>query len=215
MGIITQGIVGGVCGKTGPLIGSSWKGRAVLRAKPMHKKNKKYSQSQLDQQEKFKLMRDFLIGVEYLLLLAYKTGGKLRNGFQEAFSVNLRDAITGAVSPFAINYSNIKLSDGGISVLPAPVVTAETGNIVKLVWHHVLNSLLKASDADKAVAVLYSEADNLFHISDLTARRSTGELLFNAATFTGKNVHIWFLFLSDDETKASKSQYLGTVMVTP
>jgi hypothetical protein len=206
MGIITQGIVGGVCGKTGPLIGSSWKGRAVLRAKPMHKKNKKYSQSQLDQQEKFKLMRDFLIGVEYLLLLAYKTGGKLRNGFQEAFSVNLRDAITGAVSPFAINYSNIKLSDGGISVLPAPVVTAETGNIVKLVWHHVLNSLLKASDADKAVAVLYS---------DLTARRSTGELLFNAATFTGKNVHIWFLFLSDDETKASKSQYLGTVMVTP
>jgi hypothetical protein len=31
MSTITQGVLGGFSGKTGPVIGSSWKGRPVMR----------------------------------------------------------------------------------------------------------------------------------------------------------------------------------------
>ncbi|MFZ6024889.1 MAG: DUF6266 family protein [Bacteroidota bacterium] len=214
MAIITQGLMGGISGKTGPLIGSSWKGKAVLRAKPVYKKNRAFTQLQLNQQEKFKLMRNFLIGIEYLLLLAFKTGNKQRNGFHEAFSVNMREAIAGEVSPFRINYSNIRLSNGSITVLQPPVMMAEPGNKVKLVWSHPLQIGMNASDVDKAIAVFYAETDNLFLMSSFDNRRQDGELLFDATLFTGKEVHVWFLYLSDNEAKASKSQYLGRVMVT-
>lgn len=214
MGIIAQGLIGGISGKTGPLIGSSWKGKAVVRAKPMYKKNRAYTQLQLNQQEKFRLMRNFLIGIEYLLLIAFKTGNKQRNGFHEAFSVNMKEAIAGEVSPFRINYSNIRLSNGSITVLPAPAIRAESDNRVKLVWNHILQMGMNASDVDKAIAVFYAETHNLFLMSSFDTRRKDGELLFDASLFTGTEVHVWFLYLSDDETKASKSQYLGTVMVT-
>lgn len=215
MGIITQGLMGGFSGKAGPLIGSSWKGKAVLRAKPAHKKNKTYSQLQLNQQEKFKLMRNFLIGIEYLLLVAFKTSNKQRNGFHEAFSVNLKEAIAGEMSPFSINYNNIRLSYGSITVLAAPTLTAEPGNKVKFVWSHSLQTGMNASEADKAIAVFFSESQNLFLMSNFNTRRSEGELLFDATLFTSSEVHVWFLFLSDNETKASKSQYLGTLTIVP
>ena len=214
MGIIAQGLIGGISGKTVPLIGSSWKGKAVVRAKPMYKKNRAYTQLQLNQQEKFRLMRNFLIGIEYLLLIAFKTGNKQRNGFHEAFSVNMKEAIASEVSPFRINYSNIRLSNGSITVLPAPAIRAESDNRVKLVWNHILQMGMNASDVDKAIAVFYAETHNLFLMSSFDTRRKDGELLFDASLFTGTEVHVWFLYLSDDETKASKSQYLGTVMVT-
>ena len=180
----------------------------------MYKKNRAYTQLQLNQQEKFRLMRNFLIGIEYLLLIAFKTGNKQRNGFHEAFSVNMKEAIASEVSPFRINYSNIRLSNGSITVLPAPAIRAESDNRVKLVWNHILQMGMNASDVDKAIAVFYAETHNLFLMSSFDTRRKDGELLFDASLFTGTEVHVWFLYLSDDETKASKSQYLGTVMVT-
>lgn len=215
MGIITQGLMGGLSGKAGPLIGSSWKGKAVLRAKPVYKKNRTYSQLQLNQQEKFKLMRNFLMGIEFLLLAAFKTNNKQRNGFHEAFSVNLKEAIAGEVSPFSINYSSIRLSNGSITVLAAPSVTAESGNRVKFAWSHSIQTGMNASEADKAIAVFFSESQNLFLMSNFNTRRNDGELLFDATLFTNREVHIWFLFLSDNEAKASKSQYLGTLAIEP
>lgn len=214
MSIVSQGILGGFSGKTGPVIGSSWKGRAVMRSKPIYKKNRSFTQPQMNQQEKFKIMMAFLRSIDYLLNLTYKTNNKGRNGFQEAFSANLKDAVAGTESPFSIDYANVKMAYGTIPVLSPVTLTAEASNMVKFSWNASIDSGNKASIADRAIAVLYSPDDNLFLTSHFNTRRSDLEVLVDAALFTGKTVHGWFFFLSDDESKASNSQYAGTITVS-
>ena len=59
MGIIKQGVLGGFSGKVGTVIGSSWKGKAVMRGLTIAKSGKPTA-SQLQQQAKFSLMIKFL-----------------------------------------------------------------------------------------------------------------------------------------------------------
>lgn len=215
MSILSQGILGGFSGKTGPVIGSSWKGKPVMRAKPVYKKNRKFSTKQLDQQEKFKLMRFFLNSIDYLLNLSFKRGKDNKSGFQEAFSENIKNAIMGEVSPYSIDYEKVKLSHGNIPVLSVITCTAEAGNTVKFSWQLNLDQGKKASEADRAIGILYCPDENLFLTSEFNTRRSGLELVVDAAMFTGKQVHSWFFFLSDNETQASESRYTGAITVAP
>ncbi|MEJ1934145.1 DUF6266 family protein [Nostoc sp. NIES-2111] len=214
MSIISQGILGGFSGKTGPVIGSSWRGKPVMRAKPVFKKNRTFTTPQLDQQEKFKLMRSFLGSIDYLLNLTYKRGKDSRSGFQEAFSENIKNAIAGELSPFSVDYAKVKLAHGSIPILSAISCVAETGNLVKFSWTLLLDQARKASEADKAVGVLYCPEQNLFLTSEFSTRRSGLELTMDAALFTGQEVHSWFFFLSDNEAQASESRYTGSLTVT-
>lgn len=215
MSILSQGILGGFSGKTGPVIGSSWRGKPVMRAKPVFKKNRTFTDSQLNQQEKFKLMTSFLRSIDYLLNLSYKKGKNSKSGFQEAFSENIKNAIAGELSPFSIDYEKVKLAHGGIPVLSVIDCTAEASNMVKFSWNLQLDQGKKASEADRAIGVLYCPEDNLFLTSEFNTRRSGLELLVDAAMFTGKQVHSWFFFLSDNEALASNSVYTGSITVTP
>lgn len=213
MSILSQGILGGFSGKTGPVIGSSWKGKPVMRAKPVYKKNRTFSTKQLDQQEKFKLMLSFLRSIDYLLDLSFKRSKDGSTGFQEAFSENIKNAISGELSPYGIDYAKVKLAHGSIPVLSVISCSAEAGNMVKFSWNLQLDQGKKASEADRAIGVLYCADENLFLTSDFNTRRNGLELLVDAAMFTGKLVHSWFFFLSDNESQASVSSYTGMVTV--
>lgn len=214
MSVISQGILGGFSGKTGPVIGSSWRGKPVMKAKPIFKKNRTFTVPQQNQQEKFKLMTSFLSSIDYLLNGTYKKAGKAKSGYQEAFAENLKNAVLGEESPFSVNYPNVKLAHGSIPFLSAVTCQAETDNRVKFSWNLITDPGKKASEADRAIAVLYCEEMAMFITSDFTHRRSEQELLVDATSFSGKEVHSWFFFLSDNEAMASVSRYTGTVTVT-
>lgn len=135
MSILSQGILGGFSGKKGPVIGSSWRGKPVMRSKPVFKKNRTFTDSQLNQQEKFKLINAFLRSIDYLLNLSYKKGKDGRTGFQEAFSENIKNAIAGELSPFSIDYEKVKLAHGSIPLLSEITCTAEPSNMVRFSWN--------------------------------------------------------------------------------
>lgn len=213
MAIINQGIVGGFSGKAGPMIGSSWKSKAIMKARPMFKKNRTFSQAQLDQQEKFKLMMAFLSPIENILLHFFNSTTQDRSGFQEAFSANLKDAIAGIASPFAIDFTKLQLSNGSIETPKKVTAVAEPSSMIKFGWSPFLQPKSKSSLADKTVAILYNEAENSFVMSEFNIRRSDQELMVDASAFTGQLVHCWLFCLSDDERKASPSIYAGTLTV--
>ena len=81
MARINQGILGGFSGKAGTVIGSSWKGRSVIRGLSQLKKTSKSSQDQLDQREKFKLMVEFLNGLAELFAITYRKQAKNISGY--------------------------------------------------------------------------------------------------------------------------------------
>ncbi len=59
MGKIKQGILGGFSGKVGPVIGTSWKGKAIIKARPLSH-NDRNSVAQQEQRAKFSLVSKFL-----------------------------------------------------------------------------------------------------------------------------------------------------------
>ncbi len=214
MAIISQGILGGFSGKAGPVIGSSWRGKPVMRAKPVFKKNRTFTTAQLDQQEKFKLMMSFLRNIDFLLNLSFKNGKNGRSGFQEAFSQNIKNAILGDEFPFSIDYEKVKLSHGSLPVVSTINCAAMADNMVRFSWDLALDAGNKASEVDKAIGVLYCPEDNLFLISDFNVRRNYLELVVDAVNFSGKEVHSWFFFMSDNEANTSDSRYTGLITVT-
>lgn len=213
MSTINKGILGGFSGKTGPVIGSSWKGKPVMRALPVFKKNRKFTQEQLDQQEKFALVGKLLHGISGLLQASFPGGNRQHSGLNTAMAYNLRQAISGSASPFAINFSRLKLAQGAL--VPPARATAEAAddNKVRFSWAF-LPKLSAVKPSDQPVAVLYSEVMQQFlYTKSATAFRSDGALELDASAFAGENVHAWLFFLSEDARKASDSVYLGTVPV--
>ena len=214
MSTITQGVLGGFSGKTGPVIGSSWKGRPVMRARPVYKKNRKFSQPQLDQQEKFRLISTFLHGADELLNTSFKSSNKQLSGANAALAYNLREAITGLESPYSIDYAMIRLAQGPLVMATRPVVEPLADSQVKLSWTYTPD-IAKTKPSDIAIAVLYGDTSKQFQFtSAASAIRSDGELTLDAPAYAGETVHVWFFFLSEDEGKACNSAYLGTVAVT-
>ncbi len=70
MGTFKQGILGHFSGKVGPVIGSSWRGKSVMRGLPKGRKGKP-NQTQLQQQAKFSLMIKFLQPLSALVRETY------------------------------------------------------------------------------------------------------------------------------------------------
>ncbi len=214
MSTILQGLLGAFSGKTGPVIGSSWKGRPVMRARPAFKKNRTFSQSQLDQQEKFKLMSTFLRGLDELLMVTFAPSGREKTGMNAALSHNLKEAIGGLASPFSIDYPKVRISDGSLSIATKPEIVALPGSNLRFNWTYD-PAVAKTNPLDKAVIVLFSEAiGQFFYVKD-GAPRMAGEMTINVGVFSGETVHVWTLFLTEDETSASKSLYGGTVTIAP
>ena len=214
MSTIIQGVLGGFSGKTGPVIGSSWRSRPVMRARPVYKKNRKFTQQQLDQQEKFRLMSAFLHGVGDLLSTSFKTSDKQQSGANAALAYNLREAVAGLESPYSIDYAKIRLAQGPLAMAARPVVEPLAGSQVKLSWTYTPD-IAKTKPSDIAIAVLYSDTSKQFQFTaTVSAIRSDGELTLDAPAYAGETVHVWFFFLSEDEGKACDSAYLGTVAVT-
>lgn len=59
MAEIELGILGGVRGKVGTVVGSTWRGKNVIRSKP-RKSRRQASDKQVDQRRKFKIVANFL-----------------------------------------------------------------------------------------------------------------------------------------------------------
>jgi hypothetical protein len=216
MSKFNQGILGGFSGKTGSVIGSTWKGKAVMRGLPQLKKKRKSSQDQIDQQEKFKLMVAFLAGLSELFNITYKKQAVGISGFNAAVSYNIRTAITGFEAPFGIDYAKLQFGslNGNMPNVVQPTVVAQANNNLKFIWSNNAG-LGKAKASDKPLVMVYSPAQGQFIYTKNGAVRADETVTINAALFAGEAVETWLLFLSDDESAVSATAYTGPVTLIP
>ncbi len=216
MSTFNQGILGGFSGKTGSVIGASWKNKTVMRGLPKLKKNRKASQFQLDQQEKFRLMINFLSSFQELLGITYKRRSTGQTGINAALSYNLRNGITGTESPFGLNYEKLQFGYGN-GILPNagnPTVTAASGNTLDFEWSNNAGAS-KAKDTDKTILIVYCpELNQSLYFVD-TALRSAEFSNVDSSLFAGKSVETWMLFISEDMNLVSATVYTGSVNLLP
>ncbi len=206
-----QGILGQFSGKVGTVIGTTWRGKNIMRSIST-RRNNKVTQAQLDQQEKFKLIIGFAKTMKKLLETTFKAYAIGMTGANAAGSYNLKNAISGAASPFNISYPNVLVSRGDLPSAKTATSTAIAGNNVQFSWTSN-DGIGMTKDNDKAILVVYCPALN--HTVYLLGGDNRSQLTqtLNVTEFSGETVETWVAFITNNGSITSNSMYAGSVNI--
>ena len=210
MGTHLGGILGKFSGKVGAVIGSSWKGKWVMRGRPDVKKGKPNPALQR-QQAKFALMIKFLQPLSLLLNDTYDISPDEMSGMNMALSENIRNAITGVYPAFAIDYSKVFLSRGGLRNADNVIVASTVAGKLSFTWPD--NSDQKTLPTDTAFVAAYNADMNRWIYTEQAAPRNAGTYSLDVTAFSGKAVQTYIGFVSADGQSVSNSLFTGQVNV--
>lgn len=203
MGKIKQGILGGFSGKVGPVIGSSWKGKAVMKAQALSY-NDRNSVAQQQQRKKFSLVGKFVASVLGFINEGFRHRAVGMTAPNAAVASNLEVAITGDWPDYELDYTKAVVSSGPVDLPYSPSASAE-GNSVTITWSD--NSGMGNAEADDQVMVLVfnpAKGQCVYNtaIADRSERNATLAL---PTAWSGDTVNVWLAMrrLKDNETSIS------------
>lgn len=206
MGVIKQGILGGFSGKVGGVVGSSWKGTAVMKARPQAVANPKTA-AQVNQRTKFSGVVAW--GSALLTNIVKPLWDRFysnMSGYNAFVSTNI-DKFDNSGVP---TYADLVISKGTIGAQPITVVTKEYGtNLVTIEWDSSVvpqNSL----PSDLAYACAYNENKNQFaSIASIETREDDSvEMSLPQGWEVADTVHFYLSFARPDKSSVSDNSYL-------
>ncbi len=213
MATSTQGILGAVTGRIGPVTGYVRNGQNILRTS---KSNVKYKPTALraEQLEKVKLCNLFtsaFTGTGFFNK-SFPAYGSKGSGYNRATSALLNQAVNGAYPGLHLFYPQVLISRGKLP--PAEHAAATTMDEGNVYFSFTDNSDTgSASATDKIILVAYAEALQQAIFSLDAGLRKNCEAVLQAAAFEGCVVETWIGFLSNDDTHASDSIYTGRLQL--
>ena len=207
----SQGILGPILGKVGPVSGHM-RGIVNIIRPSGNQVTYKPTPGRVVQQKKMKLCNVFtkpFTGTGFFDK-AFPAYGKTNYGCNRATSALLNLAVVGTYPDMQLSYPKVLISKG---LLPgaenAAAVVDKNGNIH---FSFTDNSDTgTASGSDKVIAVVYCEALQQAVFSLNAGLRKDGEAVLNASMFKGYEAETWIGFLSNDETNASDSVWTGKI----
>jgi hypothetical protein len=212
MGTYQQGVLGAYSGKVGPVVGSKWKDRDVVRARP-RKSKKKAKPEVIAQRARFSLASKFLTATGDLLKLTFPEFSARMTARNSALAVIIKEAISGEYPDFKLHYDRIKVARGSVAgPWNAKAASTEAG---KLQFNWLDNSDIGTSSKadDKAVLVAYCPEVDTCIFSDKIARRSDATGVLQVDFFKGKEAHTWIAFMDVKGKRSSDSVYTGTFAI--
>lgn len=215
MGKIPDGIFGGFSGRVGRVVGYNWRGEDLLRKAPRKRPKDSGTVKQLEQREKFAMVMRFLTPIQEVVGVYFGNKYRSKSRFNLAVGYNLTFAIIDVVGGgFALDYSKVLLSKGGLRGMESGTVVAQPGRILELNWTDNSGQGSAAAD-DLVLAVVYSATQELFQIFDPAALRGEATIQLTMPTyFSGDEVQVWGTMVSADRKVAAISSYIGTAIVT-
>ena len=213
MGKIKQGILGGFSGKVGTVIGSFWKGKAFMRGLTQSFHDAK-TQEQLEQRAKFSLMAKFVSAIQGAAKIGFKDSENGTTAQNEAFAYNIQNAVTGSYPSYAVDYPNVAMSMGALPNVENPTATDDGSGHVEFTWNN--NAGDSGAVANDEVFVVVYNHDKQKAISILAAaKRADQTYTFTTPTaWSSDTAHVYIAVKSDKDTTTSKSEYLGSVVLS-
>lgn len=212
MATLKQGILGGFSGKVGTVVGSTWRGKNVLRSAP-RKSTKPISAAQQRQRDKFKCVLQFLTPIKSILTQTYGANVGNKTPFNNAMSYHMKEAVKQIPTGFIMDYSKVLIGMGGLCGLENARVHAVTAHALNITWNdNSTQGLAYATDAFLVVA--YAPSIHCFDYFMVNSVRETGEYLLNfKESFYGETVQLWATFTNTKLSLTATSRYLGSFVV--
>src|SRR5690606_22736648 len=208
MGIIIDGANGGFSGKTGSVIGSSWK--KIHYIKGLHKKRTKpYSQKQLDQQAKFGLLMRFLMPITTFVKIGFgqKKADRL-TPVNVAFQYNVGRAIQGTYPDYTLDYAKISIASGTLFGVGSVSTLYDAGRFT-VTWDPTGSVRLRKNADDLVHIVGYHPGRDEFLATPDVPTRADGTVTVDVPLYMQQGIiHSW-IFLTHRSSKiVSRSSYL-------
>jgi hypothetical protein len=206
MGVLRQGIFGSVSGKIGNLIGSSWKGIAVLKTMPASVANPKTA-GQIAQRTK---MTNVVAFAQLILATIIKPlwdrFSVQMSGFNDFVSTNLQ--LFGSDVPYPAE--NLVISKGKMdSTTITSAIAVQNTKDVTINWTDDSGSGYKlATDLAYIVAVNGTQSDVCAGGGLITRASGTATISFNDNMLLGDGLYLYLAFRRADGTIVSNTAYL-------
>jgi len=204
MGIIKQGILGGFSGKVGSVIGTSWKGKAVIKARPLSVANPQTTAQQAQRGAMSAIVATTRVLQAALIQPLWNPQAVGMSGYNLFVKTNIDKFTTaGLTIPATLLVSSGTL----LGATLATSVTDASDSETTLTW--VDNT--GQSDAlgtDVAVGVTYNATLDLWKVSDDSATRADETLVIaDVDTVNGNTVHSYLGFYRPNYSKIANSSY--------
>lgn len=200
MGTYKQGIHGKFSGKVGNIVGSSWKGKGVMRILPASVSNPRTGK-QLNQRSKFGMAIKLVHANGALVKSGFRPWANGMSAHNAAMSYNLAHAFTGEHPNVSIDFSRVLISRGDLAPVSNLTAVSTTPAYITLNWAD--NSAAQNARAtDRLMASLYDSESGTAAIYPFAASRADGTAeLASPAGWTGRSVQVLAFFI--DEAAAS------------
>lgn len=205
MGRLRQGILGGVSGKVGNVVGSSWKGIATVKAMPLSVANPRTA-GQIEQRTK---MTNVVAFARQILASVIKPLNDRFAGQMSGFNIFIKrnidifdDAVTG--TPESLILSEGKM----VAVNPSSIAISLFASTVTVNFPTTLPDSY-AQATDKVYAVCQDLNGGGITVSSGVVERSTGVVVLATPSGlnSGDDVAVWLAFLRADGTVVSGTGY--------
>lgn len=213
MAIIKLGILGPLHGKVGPIIGTTWKDVAVIKAQAQSY-NDRQSQAQLTQRMNMKLTMLFLRPLKEFIRIGYKDYEKNMSAFNAATSQILKNAIVGSYPEISVNCSRALLSKGILTPVFEAFADHDNG-MITIKWNDNSNiNLAKPTDVAMPVAYNLTKSKAIFK-ADVECCRSDERLdITFPSDWKTDTVAIYLSFIDLWCDRISNSVFVDTIILS-
>ena len=210
MAILSQGILGSVSGKTGPVVSYIRYGQNITQSIGSRKKNKIETPARKMQREKIKVCNEFTKAFtgSGFFNKSFPAFGHTGSGYNRATSALMNLAIL-TIPETRIAWPKVLISKGEIAPVDAASADVdEEGNIIFGWADNAGTGTAKGNDRAILVAYFPESKEAVFQFSDAT--RNDGFAVLEVDSKKGI-AETWLGFLSADEKNAANSVYTGSV----
>ena len=205
MGVIKQGILGGFSGKVANVVGSSWKGIAVIKSRPLSVANPKTA-AQTGQRTKFSAAVALAVTVLTTLVKPlWDRFAQLQSGYNAFIKANI-DAFSTAGVP---TYANIVISQGSLLGQVINAINATNGSDSVEVTFTDNSGSGNALTTDEVYVMVWNETQDNIGVASGAETRGDASASLNMPTncVTGDVLHAYLAFRKADGTLVSPTDY--------
>ncbi len=203
MGIIKQGILGGLSGKVGNVVGASWKGIDYLRSLPSQVANPNTT-GQRTSRGKMSMVVKFLRSCTALVRVGFGGFALKMSAFNAATSYNLQQAVSGEYPNLELDYASLMFSKGTLPRAVNALANADTPGAVEITWDDNSASGTAKGD-DTAMVLIYNPVKDASIYSASAAIRSDLFAVIDVpADWATDDVHCYIAFYDNTKTAGTR-----------
>lgn len=209
-----QGILGPFSGKVGPVVGSTWKGRQVMKGRPYPKKNVTASILQARVRQRMTVLAEYLRPLGGLISLGMRYAAKAAAVTPRNYATkrNIENSMNLSQGVWSVVPSTIEISEGNYGNVDS-LLLAQSANAFTVTWTNnggayigltANGSQIMLNDTDKVWIVLYNveKKQTSIPVGGYCMRDdSTATVARPSSWVAGDHVHAYVFTMADEVYK--------------